>query len=33
MNALLPGAQEGIRRLQDKATIKMGLGLPIDRYS
>lgn len=32
MNALLPGTQEGIRLLQDKATIKMGLGVPIDRY-
>lgn len=32
MNALLPGTQEGIRRLQDKATIKMGIGVPIDRY-
>ncbi len=32
MNALLPGTQEGIRLLQDKATVKMGLGVPIDRY-
>ncbi|MCC7527312.1 MAG: hypothetical protein IT342_02245 [Candidatus Melainabacteria bacterium] len=32
MNALLPGTQEGIRLLQDKATIKMGLGVPVDRY-
>lgn len=32
MNVLLPGTQEGIRLLQDKATLKMGLGVPIDRY-
>ncbi len=32
MNALLPGTQEGIRRLQDKVAVRMGAGIPIDRY-
>ena len=32
MNVLLPGTQEGMRLLQDKATLKLGLGLPIDRF-
>ncbi len=32
MNALLPGTQEGIRRLQDRATMKLGWGIPLERY-
>lgn len=32
MNALLPGTQEGLRLIQDRASTRMGWGVSIDRY-
>ncbi|PZM80798.1 MAG: hypothetical protein DKT66_16255 [Candidatus Melainabacteria bacterium] len=32
INVLLPGTQQGLRMLQEKASLRMGRGIPIDRY-
>jgi len=32
LNVVLPGAQHGVRALHDKATVKLGMGMPIDRF-